>query len=71
MPFGSPLTRFDARALRELREWGISTAVILIVVLVLLVLGDLAVVHAWTHRKRPSDPVEPNDTGGQDPPTAA
>jgi hypothetical protein len=31
-----------------------ATAVILIVVLVLLVLGDLAVVHALTHRKRDS-----------------
>jgi hypothetical protein len=68
VPFGSPLTRFDVTALGE---WGISTAVILIVVLVLLVLGDLAVVHAWTHRKPPSDPVEPNETGEQDPPTAA
>lgn len=68
MPFGSPLTRFDAKALGE---WGISTAVILIAVLVLLVLGDVAVVHAWTHRKRPSDPGEPNETGEQDPPTAA
>jgi flagellar basal body-associated protein FliL len=50
---------------------GISTAVILIVVLVLLVLGDLAVVRAWTHRKRTSDPVEPNEAGDQDPPTPA
>jgi hypothetical protein len=31
-----------------------ATAVILIVVLVLLVLGDLAVVHALTYRKRDS-----------------
>jgi hypothetical protein len=45
--------------------------VILIVVLVLLVLGDLAVVRAWTHRKRPIDPVEPNEAGDQDPPTTA
>jgi hypothetical protein len=29
-----------------------STAAILIAVLVLLVLGDLAVVRAWTRRKR-------------------
>jgi len=50
---------------------GISTGVILIVVIVLLVLGDLAVVHALTHRKRPIDPVELNETGDQDPPTAA
>jgi hypothetical protein len=45
--------------------------VILIVVLVLLVLGDIAVVHAWTHRKRTRDPVEPNEAGDQDPPTVA
>jgi hypothetical protein len=31
---------------------GVSTGAILIVVLVLLVLGDIAVVYAWTHRKR-------------------
>jgi hypothetical protein len=31
-----------------------TTAAIFIVVLVLLVLGDLAVVHALTHRKRDS-----------------
>jgi hypothetical protein len=31
-----------------------ATAVILIVVLVVLILGDLAVVHALTHRKRDS-----------------
>jgi hypothetical protein len=33
---------------------GMATAAILTVVLVLLVLGDLAVVHALTHRKRDS-----------------
>jgi hypothetical protein len=32
-----------------------STAAILIAVLVLLVLGDIAVVRAWTRRKR-NDP---------------
>jgi hypothetical protein len=31
---------------------GVSTGAILVVVLILLVLGDLAVVYAWTHRKR-------------------
>jgi hypothetical protein len=43
-------------AARRITRYGriatMSTAAILIVVLVLLVLGDLAVVRAWTKRKR-------------------
>jgi hypothetical protein len=30
----------------------VSTAAILVVVLVLMLLGDVALVRAWTHRKR-------------------
>jgi hypothetical protein len=41
---------------------GISTAAILIAVLVFLVLGDLAVVYAWTHKKRRDRSAERNDS---------
>jgi hypothetical protein len=41
---------------------GISTAAILIAVLVSLVLGDLAVVHALTHRKHEGGSDERNES---------
>jgi hypothetical protein len=59
--FGSPLAHSNIEVLCE--NAGISTAAILIAVLVLLVFGDLAVVWAWTHRKRRGkDPAERNES---------
>lgn len=47
--------RLVARRASRGRIRTVSTAAILIAVLILLVLGDIAVVRAWTRRKR-NDP---------------